>query len=159
MSCRQALWPSAQASQPLPRPLAPVDQQVAPFGDPVAGGELQEQRAVEPAWALIVHVFDAGRMPQTSGSCARLEALLATQRQLVFEQQTEPFGVLEAASLVLMFKFSEPLGDAIEAKRVQLIVTGATSPPREVFLPERHCLCDLGRRECVDGSIHATSQA
>ena len=36
-------------------------EQIAAFGDPVASGELEEQRAVEPARALIVDVLDAGR--------------------------------------------------------------------------------------------------
>ena len=39
-------------------------QQIAVLGDPVAGGELEEQRAVEPAGDLIVDVLDAGRMAQ-----------------------------------------------------------------------------------------------
>ena len=42
----------------------PGDEQIAALGDPVAGGELEEQRAVEPAGTLIVDVFDAGRVTQ-----------------------------------------------------------------------------------------------
>ena len=37
-------------------------EQIAPLGDPIAGGELEEQGAVEPARDLIVDVLDAGLM-------------------------------------------------------------------------------------------------
>ena len=72
-------------------------EQIAAFGDPVASGELEEQRAVEAARALIVDVLDAGGMAQLSDPGARFELLLPAQRQLVLEQQAEPFGVIEAA--------------------------------------------------------------
>ena len=121
MFSRQALWPSAQASQLLPEPARPGDQQIAALGDPVAGGEFEEQRAVEPARALVIDVFDAGGMTQTRGASARFEVFLPAQRQFVFEQQAEPFGVIEAARLGFVFEFLEPLGEAIKTKRVQLI--------------------------------------
>ncbi|CAN2536363.1 hypothetical+protein [Methylocapsa aurea] len=118
MSCRQA-YGRARRRANFAEAARPGDQQIAPFGDPVAGGELQEQSPVEPACALIVHILDAGRMAQASGAGARLEALLTTQRQLVFEQQAEPFGVLEASGLGLVLEFLEPFGKAIETERVQ----------------------------------------
>ena len=98
----------------------PGDEQIAAFGDPVAGGELEEQGAVEPARALIIDILDAGRMTQARGSGARFEPLLPAQRQFVFEQQAEPFGVFEAARLGFVFEFLEPLGEAMKAERVQL---------------------------------------
>ena len=73
------------------------NEQIAAFGDPVASGELEEQRAVESARALIVDVLDAGWVTQPGDPGARFELLLPAQRQLVFEQQAEPFGVIEAA--------------------------------------------------------------
>ncbi len=36
------------------------DQQIAAFGDPVAGGEFEEQSAVEPARVLVIDIFDGG---------------------------------------------------------------------------------------------------
>ena len=51
------------------RPRQPVD---LALGDPVAGGELEEERAVEPAGDLIVDVLDAGRVtPWWRGSIRR----------------------------------------------------------------------------------------
>nr|CCD32077.1 Conserved hypothetical protein [Methylocystis sp. SC2] len=109
-----------RAGEPaLPEPARPGDQQIAALSDPVAGGEFKEERAVEPARALVIHVFDTGRMTQTRGARARFEAFLPAQRQFVFEQQAEPFGVLQAARLGFVFEFLEPLGEPIKAKRVQ----------------------------------------
>lgn len=123
MFSRHALWPSAQASQLLPRP-RPGQEQIAALGDPVACRELEEQRAVEPARALIVDVLDAGRMTQARDPGARFELLLSAQRQLVLEQQAEPFGMIEAADFGFVFEFLEPFGQAIEAEGVQLVERG-----------------------------------
>lgn len=128
-----------RAGEPaLAEPARPGDQQIAALSEPVAGGEFEKERAVEPALALVIHVFDAGRMTQTRGARARFEAFLSPQRRFVFEQQAEPFGVLQAARLGLVFEFLEPLGEPVKAKRVQLIErrmasTATTSP--SVFGP------------------------
>src|SRR5271156_3586840 len=55
----------------------PGDEQTAALGDPVAGGELEEQRAVKPAVTLIVDVFDGGRVTQLGDPGARFELLLS----------------------------------------------------------------------------------
>jgi hypothetical protein len=81
-----------------------------------AGGELEEQGAIESARAVIIDIFDAGRMTQAGGSGACLEPLLSAQRRLVFEDQTEPFCVIEATSFGIMFEFLEPLGHAMKAE-------------------------------------------
>ena len=52
------------------------DQQIAALFDPAAGGELEEQRAVEPARILIVDVLDTGAVAQLGGAGAGLELLL-----------------------------------------------------------------------------------
>jgi len=46
---RQAFCPSAQASQLLPRPAAPVMSRLRALGDPIAGAEFEERR--DPARA------------------------------------------------------------------------------------------------------------
>src|SRR5208283_2671628 len=60
----------------------PGDEQIAALGEPVAGGELEEQCAVEPAGVLIVDVLDTGGMTQTGRPGACFELLLPAQRQL-----------------------------------------------------------------------------
>ena len=88
---------------------SPRHEQIAALGDPIAGGEFEEQSAVEPARSLIIYVFDAGGMTQTSGSRARFELFLSAQRHFVFEQQAKPFCVIETARLGFVFQFLEPL--------------------------------------------------
>src|SRR5262249_40784890 len=63
------------------------DQQIAPFTDEVAGGELEEQGAIEAASGVIIDVFNTGVVAQPRGSGTRLEALLPAQRHLVCEQE------------------------------------------------------------------------
>jgi hypothetical protein len=111
-----------RASKPaLAQAARPGQEQIAAFGNPVAGGELEEERAVEPARALIVDVLDAGWMTQARDPGARFELLLSAQRQLVFEQQTEPFGMIEAAGFGFVFEFLESFGQAVKAEGVQLV--------------------------------------
>ena len=48
-------------------------------------------------------------MAQPGGPGARFELFLPAQRRFVFEQQAEPFGVIEAARFGFVFEFLEPL--------------------------------------------------
>ena len=65
---------------------------------------------------LMVDVLDAGGMAQLGdpGPCFKL--LLPAQRQFVFEQQSEPFGVIEAARFGFVFEFPESLGEAMKTE-------------------------------------------
>ena len=60
-------------------------------------------------------------MTQAGDLGARFELLLPAQRQLIFEQQPEPFGMIEAADFGFVFEFPEPFGQAVETEGVQLI--------------------------------------
>ena len=60
-------------------------------------------------------------MTQLSDPGARFELLLSAQGQLVFEQQTEPFGMIEAAGFGFVFEFLEPFGQAVKTEGVQLV--------------------------------------
>ena len=62
------------------------DQQAAVLGDPAAGGQLLEQRFVEPAWGAVVDVLDGGLVvTQPSGAQAGLEATGAAIGGLAIE--------------------------------------------------------------------------
>src|SRR5262249_41061601 len=95
------------------------DQQIAPFTDEVAGGELEEQGAIEAACGVIIDVLDAGVVAQPCGPGARLEALLPAQRRLMFEQKAEPFGMFEGACFRALFERLEALGHAVQAEVMQ----------------------------------------
>ena len=84
-------------------------QQIAPLADEVAGGELAEQGAIEAAGGAVIDVLDAGVVAQPCGPGARFEALLLAQRQLVLEQEAEPFGMFESAGLGGLVERLKPL--------------------------------------------------
>ena len=54
------LVPEGAGEPTFPQAGCPRHKQIAALGDPIAGGEFEEQGAVEPAWALIVDVLDTG---------------------------------------------------------------------------------------------------
>ena len=91
------------------------------LADPIATGELEEQRAIEPAHGPVVDVLDRGEMPQFGGPGARLEALLLTQRHLVLEQDAGPFDMVERAALGVGGQIVQALGHAGQAKLVQSV--------------------------------------
>jgi hypothetical protein len=74
------------------------------FGDPSAGGQLLEQRFVEPAWGAEVLA-----VPQPGRTQAGLEASGVAMGDLAIEQQRQPFGVREIAHLLLRLKLDERL--------------------------------------------------
>src|SRR5271154_3574982 len=101
-------------------------EQIAALGDPIARREFEQQRAVEPARRRKIDVLDAGGVPQLGdpGPCFKL--LLSAQRQFVFEQQTEPFGMIEAARFGFVFEFLESFGEAMKTEGVQLVECGVS---------------------------------
>ena len=102
-------------------PAGAGDQAVAVLADPVATGEPQEHGTIEAAGRLVVDVFDRGGVPQFGGPRAGLEAPLLSQRGLLVDQQTQPFGVVKALALGVGRQIAEALGHALEAKLVQTV--------------------------------------
>ena len=67
--------------------------------DPVAASQTQEQRPVEAARGPEIHILDGSCVAQPGGAGACREALLLPQRGFLFDQQAQPFGMLERAAL------------------------------------------------------------
>ena len=82
---------------------------------------MQEQRPVETPRLAEVDVLGCGGLPQLGGPRACLKPLLLAQRDLLVDQQTEPFGVVERAALGIGREIAEPLCHAVEAKFAQAI--------------------------------------
>jgi hypothetical protein len=97
------------------------DQNVAPLANEVAACELEEQGAIEVARDVIIDILDARVLTQPCGPGAGLEALLPAQCYFVFEQEAEPFGMLEGARVCDFFEFLEALRHAVKAEVVQQI--------------------------------------
>ena len=75
----------------------PCDQEPMPLADPVAAGELEEQRAVKAALGTEVDIFDLRIMSQPGRTGPGLEAFLAAKRRFLLEQNgnrpvSGPFG-------------------------------------------------------------------
>jgi hypothetical protein len=111
------LWPSA-GEETLADAARTADQEIAPLADEVAAGELEEESAIKAAGSPIIDILNACVVAQPCGPGASLKALLPAKRYLVFEQQTEPFGVFERARIGDLFEFLEALRHPVEAKVV-----------------------------------------
>ena len=121
---RQALWPSAEASQLLPTPVGPTSDQIVVGVDPLALDQLLEQRAVETAGASIIDILDARLLAQFGDAQPRREALVLPPGRLAIEQKPEPFVMAEAVGFTVGGDFGEGLGHAMQAKGVELIEGG-----------------------------------
>ncbi len=93
----------------------------SPLADPVAGGELEEQRAIETACGAIIDILDAGGLTKARHARPRLEALLPAQRRFLVEKQTEPFGMFKTMRFRIGGEFLKTLRHAVEAECMQLI--------------------------------------
>jgi hypothetical protein len=113
------LCPSAQASFALAGAGFPGDEQVLPSGDPVAGGELGEQRLVEAAGLL-----DGGVLPEIGKFEPGDEALGLALDGLAIDQQAEPLLEGERHDSALLALLLEGFSHAGEAKGDQPVVGG-----------------------------------
>src|SRR5208282_3892922 len=120
MCSRHALWPSEQASQLLPRPLAPVTSRLRRSAIQSQAASLRKRARSNPR-TLIIDVLDAGRMAQAGDPGTRFELLLPAQRQFIFEEQAKPFGVIEVARFGFVLVLPEPLGQVVKAESVRLV--------------------------------------
>lgn len=95
-----------------------------PGADPVAGGQFEEERAIQAPYGMVIDILDTGGVAQLCRACSSLEAQLLAQRLLLFQQEGQPFGVVEIEGLGLGLEILESLGHALEAKGVQEIESG-----------------------------------
>src|SRR5208337_3483395 len=92
-----------------------------PLADPVAAGQLQEQRTVEAARRAVIDILDRGQMAQLGGLGAAFEALLLAQRALALKQDAEPLGMAEGRALRVIGDIPEALGHAVQAELGQQV--------------------------------------
>lgn len=89
------------------------------LADPITAGQVQEQRSVEATRLTEVDILGRGGLPQFGGACACLEPLLLAQRDLLADQQTEPFGVFEGAAFGIGREIAEPLCHVLAAVEIR----------------------------------------
>src|SRR6185503_2877588 len=92
--------------------------------DPVAGGELLEQRPVEAARGPKVDVLDDGVLAQTGEAQAGDEALVLALGGLAIDQQRKPVLEVERGDIGLAALLLECLGHSDEPERDEALVGG-----------------------------------
>ena len=99
-------------------------QQPMTLANPVAGGELEEERAVEPALGAEIDIFDLRVMTQLGGTGARLEPFLLAQCRFLLEKDGKPFTMVKAAGFRLGGEVLEAFGHAVKAEFYQHVEGG-----------------------------------
>jgi len=100
------------------------DEQIGVLLDPLALRELAELAAVEAARRLVVDILDAGLLAQFCIAQACCKTLVMAQRDFVFEQQREPFGVAKRTGFALRFDVDKRFCHAVKTKSVKGIESG-----------------------------------
>jgi len=100
------------------------DDQVLRRGDPVAGDQPLEQRAIEAAWRTIVDVLDDGALTQPCMTQPGGEPPVGAFSGFSVEQQREPLGVAQPGGRGIVLQLGEGAGHAGQAKLDELIDGG-----------------------------------
>src|SRR3954470_2524981 len=99
----------------------PAQNQIVVRVDPLAIGELLEERAIEAAWGPVIDVLDAGRLAQSGIAQPGGKPLVAAMGDLAIDQQPEPVGMSERRGLVGGLELGKGLGHTGQAKLAQLV--------------------------------------
>ncbi len=89
--------------------------------DPLAAGELVEQRTIEAARGTVIDVLDDGVVAQSGIAQPGGKTLVALMSDLAIDQQAEPIGMGKGCALAGGFEFSEGLGHAGKPELGELI--------------------------------------
>ena len=100
------------------------DDQMMMVADPLAGGELVEQSAVEAAVGAEVDVLDDGRLAQPGLAQAAGEALVLAAGRLAIDEQPEPILAAQFGGIGSVLQLDEGIGHGGEAERAQALDRG-----------------------------------
>jgi hypothetical protein len=96
-------------------------QTMPPLTDPVAAGQLQEQRAIQAARRAVIDILDRGQVAQPGGLGTTFKAFLLAQRALAPQQNAQPLGMAERPALRVVSNVAEAFGHAVQAELVQQV--------------------------------------
>lgn len=91
---------------------------------PLAGGELLEQRAVEAARRVQIDVFDNGGLAQLGLAQAAGKALVLAAGRLAVDQQAEPVFPAQLGGVGRVLQLDEGIGHGRQAERAQPLDRG-----------------------------------
>lgn len=89
--------------------------------DPVAAGEPEEERAIQPAFDTEVHILDTGRVPKARELQQSRQAPIVARELLAFQQERKAVVEREARDVGDAALLLQRGGHAGEAERVQEI--------------------------------------
>jgi hypothetical protein len=89
--------------------------------DPLAAGELVEQRPIEAARCAVINILDDGVMAQSGIAQAGGETFVTAMGDLAIDEQPEPIGMAEGRGFARGFEFSKGLGHAGKPELSELI--------------------------------------
>ena len=97
------------------------ERQIVVGIDPVALGQLLEQRAVKTARTAIIDIFDAGLLAQLGIAQAGYEPFVAPPRRFAIKEEPKPFTMTKVVGFAFCPDFDEGFGHALKAESVKLI--------------------------------------
>ena len=100
------------------------DQDIQMVGDPLAGGQLMDQGAVQVAGCFQVQVFEAGLEFQLSGPQSGREATVLALTDFPVEEQPQAFQEAQPVALRLLFLVLQGVQHAAELQGAQVIEGG-----------------------------------
>ena len=92
--------------------------------DPLAVGEILEERAVEAASGAIVDVLDGGSLPELGTGQAARKAAIVAGGDLAIDEEPEPIGVWHLDRLGIVLQFDEGIGHGGKAEGAQAVDSG-----------------------------------
>ena len=89
--------------------------------DPLAAGELVEQRAIKAARSAVIDILDDGVVAQPGIAQPGGQALVAAMGNLAIDEQAEPIGMGQGCAFAGGFELGESLGHAGKPELGELI--------------------------------------
>jgi hypothetical protein len=89
--------------------------------DPLAGGQAEHERFIEPARVTIVNILNAGTQPQLGLSQARREPTVTSDGHLAIDQEAQTFFETERLALRQVHLLAERFGHAREPERQEFV--------------------------------------
>ncbi|EGV20644.1 hypothetical protein ThimaDRAFT_0422 [Thiocapsa marina 5811] len=113
------------ARQPrLPDAGRAEDQAIETLADPLAGGQLGDQGAIQTAWGGVIDVFQAGAVLEFGLAQTGLQAAILARGQLPVHEQAEALLEAQGVDLGQVELFAQGGGHAGEAQLLELVQGG-----------------------------------
>jgi len=88
------------------------DEHIVPIMDPLAGGQAEHERFIEPARVTIVNILQAGTQPQLGLPQARREPTVTSDGHLAIDQEAQTLFETERLALRQVHLLAERFGHA-----------------------------------------------